>query len=72
MSKSNRNREQARARIAQQRAEQARRLRRNRWLGGTAAALIAAGAAAGITLAVTGGSGAPRHRGAAVITARPR
>jgi hypothetical protein len=59
VSKSNRNREQARARIAQQRAEQARRRRRNRWLGGAAAAVIAAGAAAGITLAVTGGSGTP-------------
>jgi hypothetical protein len=56
VSKSNRNREQARAKIAQQRAAEARRRRRNRWLGGTAAAVVAAGAAVGITLAVTGGS----------------
>ena len=56
MSKSNRNREQARARIAQQQAAEARRRRRNRWLGGTAAAVVAAGAAAGITLAATSGS----------------
>jgi len=69
VSKSNRNREQARARIARQRAAEARRRRRNRWLGGAAAAVVAAGAAVGITLAVTGGStpsttpgtGAPPH-----------
>ena len=63
MSKSNRNREQARARIAQQRAAQTRRRRRNRWLGGTAAAVVAAGAAVGITLAITAGGGTPASAG---------
>jgi hypothetical protein len=56
VAKGERNRQQARAKIAQQRAQEARRRRRRRWLAGTGAAVVAAGAAAGIALAATGGS----------------
>jgi hypothetical protein len=58
VAKGERNRQQARAKIAQQRAQEARR-RRRRWLAGTGAAVVAAGAAVGIALAATGGSSAP-------------
>jgi hypothetical protein len=51
-----RNRPKASERIAQQRALEARRRRRNRWLAGIAAVAVVAAAAAGITLAVTGSS----------------
>ena len=67
MSKSNRNRQQhARQKIAQARAAEARRHRRQRWLMALGAVVIVGGAAVGITLAVTsggsaasGGSGSP-------------
>jgi hypothetical protein len=59
VAKGDRNRQQARAKIAQQRAQEARRRRRRRWLAGTGAAVVAAGAAAGIALAATGGGNSP-------------
>ena len=51
-------RQSARERIAQARAEQARRRRRRLWLAVTGAAVVVIAAAVGITLAVTGGSSA--------------
>ncbi len=60
MSKNNRDRKQsAKERIAQMRAQEARRKRRRLWLAGTAAAVVVIGAVVGITLALTGGSKAP-------------
>ena len=56
MSKSSRNKESARERLARERAEQARRRRRRIWLAAAGAAVVVIGAAVGITLAVTGGS----------------
>jgi hypothetical protein len=56
VAKGNRNRQQARAKIAQMRALEARRRRRRRWLAVAGAVVVAAGAAVGIVLAVTGGS----------------
>jgi hypothetical protein len=56
VAKGNRNREQARAKLAQMRALEARRRRRQRWLAGTGAAVVAVAAAVGITLAVTSGT----------------
>jgi len=58
VSKSSRNRQQAREKIAQARALEARRRRRRLWLAGLGAVVVAAAAAVGITLAVTGGRGA--------------
>ena len=55
MAKGNRNRQQARAKLAQMRALEARR-RRRRWLAAGGAVAAAAAAAVGITLAVTAGS----------------
>src|SRR5712691_217274 len=55
MSKADRNRQLAREKIAQARAEQARRKRRQLWLSIAAAVVVAAAAATGITLAVSGG-----------------
>jgi hypothetical protein len=49
-------RESARERIARERAEQARRRRRRLWLTWAGAAVVAIGAAVGITLSLTGGS----------------
>ena len=49
-------RESARERIARERAEQARRRRQRKWLAIAGAAVVAIGAAVGITLAVPGGS----------------
>jgi hypothetical protein len=57
MSKSARNRQQARAKIAQMRALEARRRRRRNWLAGIGAAAVVIAVAAGITLAVTNGGG---------------
>jgi hypothetical protein len=57
VAKGERNRQQARAKIAQMRAQEARRRRRRRWLAGAGAGVVAAGAAVGIALAATGGSG---------------
>ena len=62
MAKGSRNRQQARERIAQQRALEARRRRRRNWLAAIGAALVVAGGATGIALAVTsGGSHSPGH-----------
>jgi hypothetical protein len=62
VAKSNRDRQSAREKIAQQRAADARR-RRRLWLAGAGAAVIVVAAAVGITLAVTGGG--PKAAGAA-------
>jgi hypothetical protein len=56
VAKGNRNRQQARAKLAQMRALEARRRRRRRWLAGAGGVVVVAAAAVGITLAVTGGS----------------
>ena len=63
MSKGGRQREQARAKIARLRAEEARRRRRRRWIGGAAAAVLLIAAAVGISLAVGGGAGGASHGG---------
>ena len=57
MSKGARNRQQARAKIAQMRALEARRKRRRNWMAGIGAAAVVIAAAAGITLAVISGGG---------------
>src|ERR1700730_390726 len=57
VAKGDRNRQQARAKLAQMRALEARRRRRRLWLGVSAAVVIVAAAAVGITLAFSGGSG---------------
>jgi hypothetical protein len=69
VSKANRNREGARAKISQMRAQEARRRRRRNWLAGIGAAVVVIIAAVGITLAVTssggsagGGGGTPGLR----------
>ena len=54
MSKASRGRQQARARVAQMRAAEARRRRRRNWLAGLAAAVVLIAAAVGIGLAVSG------------------
>jgi hypothetical protein len=59
VAKGNRNRQQARAKLAQMRALEARRRRRRRWLAGAGGVVVAAAAAVGITLAVTSGSTSP-------------
>jgi hypothetical protein len=65
VAKGDRNRQQARAKIAQMRALEARRRRRRRWLAAAGAVVVVAAAAVGITLAVTGrSSGSPRSPGA--------
>jgi hypothetical protein len=56
VAKGNRNREQARAKLAQMRALEARRRRRRLWLAVSAAVVVVAAVAAGIALAVGGGS----------------
>ena len=59
MSKSNRaKQERARERIAQIRAEEARRRRRRLWLACSGAAIVVIGLVVGITLALSGGGGA--------------
>jgi hypothetical protein len=70
VSKGNRNRQQARAKLAQMRALEARRRRRRRWLAGAGAVVVAAGAAVGIALAVTGNGGgsSPRLKLASLST----
>ena len=55
MSKANRNRRDARAKIAEMRAQEARRRRRRNWLAGIGAAVVVIIAAVGIALAVSGG-----------------
>lgn len=59
MSKANRGRQQARAKVAQMRAAEARRKRRRNWLVGIGAAVVLIAAAAGIGLAVSGGGSGP-------------
>ena len=56
MSKGSRNRSKAAAKIAEMRAAEARRKRRQRWLIGAGAVVVVAAVAVGITLAVSGGS----------------
>jgi len=56
MSKSSRNKESAREKLARERAEQARRRRRRVWLIAGGAAVVVIAAVVAITLAVTGGS----------------
>jgi hypothetical protein len=67
VAKGSRNREAARAKLAQVRAEQARRRRRRIWGGGAAGVVAVVAAAVGITLAVansgghnSGGGGSPK------------
>jgi hypothetical protein len=59
VAKGNRNRQQARAKLAQMRALEARRRRRRQWLAGAGAVVVVAAAAVGITLGVTSGSASP-------------
>jgi hypothetical protein len=55
VSKGSRNRQQAREKIAQLRAQEVHRRRRSNWLVGAGAAAVVVVAAVAITLAVTGG-----------------
>ncbi len=57
VSKGERNRQQARAKVAQMRALEARRRRRRNWMAGIGAAAVVIIAAAGITLAVISSGG---------------
>jgi hypothetical protein len=59
VSKGERNRQQAREKIAQMRALEAQRKRRRNWLIGAGTAVVVAAAAVGITLAATGSKGGP-------------
>ena len=68
MAKGDRNRQQARERIAQMRAAEARRRRRWRWLAGLGAVVVVAAVAVGITLAATGSS---PHGGSAAGSSPP-
>ena len=73
MAKGNRNRQQAREKIAQARAQEARRRRRRLWLAGLGAVVVVAAAAVGIALAVTGksphaASSSPRLKLASLAT----
>jgi hypothetical protein len=64
VSKASRNRQQARERIAQQRAQEASRRRRMRMLAGAGGVVVVAAAATGIALAVSSGSGGANGGGA--------
>ena len=64
MSKGSRNRSKAAAKIAEMRAAEARRKRRQRWLIGAGAVVVVAAIAVGITLAVSNG-GSPAATGGA-------
>jgi len=74
VSKARGDRQKARERLAQIRAQEAQRRRRRRWLAGTSAVVIVAAAAVGITLAVSGGGrpttggGSPRLKLASLST----
>jgi hypothetical protein len=60
VAKSSRNRAAAaRARLAEQRAQEARRKRRRNWIAGISAVVVGIIAAVGITLAATSGGGGP-------------
>jgi hypothetical protein len=68
----NSNRQQARAKLAQLRAQEARRRRRRRWLAGTGGLVVVAAAAVAIALAVTaGGNGTPGLKLASLSTLGP-
>ena len=54
MAKGNRNRQQAREKIAQMKAQEAQRRRRRLWRAGLGAVVVVAAAAVGIALAVSG------------------
>jgi hypothetical protein len=73
--KGSRNRQQARAKVAEMRAQEARRRRRQRVLTGAGAVVAAAGVAAGVTLAVTsshgGGGSSPQLKLASLSTLGP-
>jgi hypothetical protein len=56
VAKGNRNRQQAREKIAQMRAQEAQRRRRRLWLAGLGAVVVVAAAAVAIALAVSGSS----------------
>jgi len=56
VAKGNRNRQQAREKIAQMRAQEAQRRRRRLWLAGLGAVVVVAAAAVGIALTVSGSS----------------
>jgi type II secretory pathway pseudopilin PulG len=63
VAKASRNRAAAaRARVAEQRAQEARRKRRRNWIAGISAVVVVIIAAAGITLAVTSGGGSSPAR----------
>ncbi|HEV2378071.1 MAG TPA: hypothetical protein VGS19_38645 [Streptosporangiaceae bacterium] len=73
MSKGSRDRQQqARTKIAEMRAAEARRKRRLRWLAGGGAVVVVAGIAVGVTLALTGGTkaagGGTAHPGLAPLS----
>jgi hypothetical protein len=63
VSKGGRQKEQARAKIARMRAEEARRQRRRRWIAGAGAAVLLIAAAVGISLAIGASSGSASHGG---------
>ena len=72
VAKGDRNRQQARAKLAQMRALEARRRRRRLWLAVSAAVVVVAAAAVGIALAVSGGSsGSPGLKLASLSTLGP-
>jgi len=70
VAKGNRNRQQAREKLARLRAQEARRRRRRIWLAGTGGLAVVAAAVVAITLAVSGG-GAPPLKLAALGTLGP-
>ena len=72
MAKGNRNRQQAREKIAQLRAQEARRRRRRLWLAGLGAVVVVAAAAVGIALAVTGSSPHAASSGSPAAGSTPR
>jgi hypothetical protein len=59
VAKGSRDRQQARAKLAQMRALEARRRRRRRWLAGAGAVVLAAAVAVGIALAAAAGGSGP-------------
>jgi hypothetical protein len=63
VSKGGRQKEQARAKIARMRAEEARRRRRQRWIAAAGAAVLLIAAAVGISLAIGASSGGTSHGG---------
>jgi hypothetical protein len=73
VAKDSRQNEQARAKIARMRAEEARRRRRRLWIGGIAAAVLLIGAVVGISLAAgAGGTSSGASGGSASHSATPQ